>query len=121
MNSIETSRLILRPFTRDDLDRIAELMADPGFMSFSAAGAASREEAARFWSGMLERQTRNEPSQFASFGAMSSHSSAIAASSRKLSRRENRDLLSLHPSLGAASRPSARGGSRHAFALQLRA
>ena len=65
MNSIETARLTLRPFTADDLDRVAELMSDAGFMSFSAAGPANRDEAARFLERMLERQARNEPSQFA--------------------------------------------------------
>jgi RimJ/RimL family protein N-acetyltransferase len=32
---LETSRLILRPFAADDLDRIAELMANKDFMRFS--------------------------------------------------------------------------------------
>jgi ribosomal-protein-alanine N-acetyltransferase len=65
MNTIETARLTLRPFTPADLDRVAELMSDAGFMSFSAAGPADRDEAARFLERMLERHVRNEPSQFA--------------------------------------------------------
>jgi RimJ/RimL family protein N-acetyltransferase len=32
---IETPRLILRPFAADDLDRMAELMANEDFMRFS--------------------------------------------------------------------------------------
>lgn len=32
---LETARLILRPFAADDLDRVAELMANKDFMRFS--------------------------------------------------------------------------------------
>jgi hypothetical protein len=32
---LETSPLILRPFAADDLDRMAELMANKDFMRFS--------------------------------------------------------------------------------------
>ena len=32
---LETPRLILRPFAADDLDRMAELMANKDFMRFS--------------------------------------------------------------------------------------
>jgi len=33
--TLETPRLILRPFAADDLDRMAELMANKDFMRFS--------------------------------------------------------------------------------------
>ena len=65
MNSIETKRLILRPFTPTDLDRFAELSSDAGFMSFSGRGPYSREEAAAFLDRMLARQAAGHPSQFA--------------------------------------------------------
>jgi RimJ/RimL family protein N-acetyltransferase len=45
---IETQRLILRPFREEDLDLLAELMANPDFMRFrSALFHASKR--LRFW------------------------------------------------------------------------
>lgn len=44
---IETPRLILRHFTAEDLDALAELMANPDFMRFSS-GVFTREQAANF-------------------------------------------------------------------------
>ena len=40
---LQTPRLILRPFRADDLDRLAELMANPEFMRFSL-GPYTREQ-----------------------------------------------------------------------------
>src|SRR4051812_14518018 len=37
MPRIETTRLLLRSFTENDLDRMAELMADNDFMRFSSS------------------------------------------------------------------------------------
>jgi len=44
---LETPRLILRPFAADDLDRMAELMADKDFMRFSI-GAMTQDQTKSF-------------------------------------------------------------------------
>jgi hypothetical protein len=44
---LETPRLILRPFTIEDLDRMAELMANKDFMRFSM-GPMTREQVQGF-------------------------------------------------------------------------
>jgi RimJ/RimL family protein N-acetyltransferase len=41
---LETPCLILRPFAADDLDRMAELMANKDFMRFSMADDARANE-----------------------------------------------------------------------------
>jgi RimJ/RimL family protein N-acetyltransferase len=41
---LETPRLILRPFAADDLDRMAELMANKDFMRFSMGPMTQEHE-----------------------------------------------------------------------------
>lgn len=65
MTTLETPRLILRKFTEDDLDRLAELMSDPGFMKFSGSGPFTRGEAAASLERMLAAERAGRPSQFA--------------------------------------------------------
>jgi ribosomal-protein-alanine N-acetyltransferase len=64
MPTIETTRLRLRSFDDDDLDRMAELMADEGFMRFSL-GVFSREQTAGFLKKVRTRDRTGLPSQFA--------------------------------------------------------
>jgi RimJ/RimL family protein N-acetyltransferase len=64
MVTLETPRLLLRPFTEDDLDRIAALMADKDFMRFSL-GVSTREQSAAFLDKMRARDRAGLPSQFA--------------------------------------------------------
>jgi RimJ/RimL family protein N-acetyltransferase len=64
MPFLKTSRLLLRSFTGDDLDRMAELMADQDFMRFSL-GAFSREQTAGFLEKVRARDRAGLPSQFA--------------------------------------------------------
>jgi RimJ/RimL family protein N-acetyltransferase len=44
---LETERLILREFRRDDLDAFAETLADPAVMQYIAGDGLSREDACR--------------------------------------------------------------------------
>jgi [ribosomal protein S5]-alanine N-acetyltransferase len=60
----ETSRLILRPFAADDLDRIAELMANKDFMRFSM-GPMTREQTQSFLDKVIGWDREGLPSQFA--------------------------------------------------------
>lgn len=64
MPTIETPRLRLRSFDDDDLDRMAELMADDDFMRFSL-GVFSREQTAAFLEKVRARDRAGLPSQFA--------------------------------------------------------
>ncbi|PYK85993.1 MAG: hypothetical protein DMF47_08120 [Verrucomicrobia bacterium] len=61
---LETSRLILRPFREEDVDLLAELMANEDFMRFSL-GVYSCKQTAAFLEKILARQNRALPSQFA--------------------------------------------------------
>jgi ribosomal-protein-alanine N-acetyltransferase len=61
---LETQRLILRPFCEDDLDRLAELMANRDFMRFSL-GVFSREKTEAFLEKILSWDRNDQPSQFA--------------------------------------------------------
>jgi ribosomal-protein-alanine N-acetyltransferase len=63
MPMIETTRLLLRSFAEDDLDRMAELMADNDFMRFSL-GAFSREQTGAFLDKVRARDRKGLPSQF---------------------------------------------------------
>jgi RimJ/RimL family protein N-acetyltransferase len=64
MPTIETTRLRLRSFDDNDLDRMAELMADEDFMRFSL-GVFSREQTAGFLEKVRARDRAGLPSQFA--------------------------------------------------------
>ena len=62
---IQTERLILRHFMKADLDRLAELMADPDFMRFST-GVFTREATERFlFDRVIAPARAGLPSQFA--------------------------------------------------------
>jgi RimJ/RimL family protein N-acetyltransferase len=65
MNSLETPRLILRDFAPADLDRLAELCANDGFMQFSAKGPLTRAEAETLFERIHVRTRCGEPTQFA--------------------------------------------------------
>jgi ribosomal-protein-alanine N-acetyltransferase len=62
--TLETARLILRPFRGEDIDLLAELMVNPDFMRFSL-GAFSREQTASFLEKLIDWDRRRLPSQFA--------------------------------------------------------
>jgi len=64
MPILETARLILRPFRADDVDLMAELMANPDFMRFSL-GVYSREQTTAFVEKVINWQRDGLPSQFA--------------------------------------------------------
>ena len=64
MAVLETSRLILRPFREDDVDFLAELMANRDFMRFSL-GPYTREQVLAFLEKLLCWQNANKPSLFA--------------------------------------------------------
>jgi ribosomal-protein-alanine N-acetyltransferase len=62
--SLQTDRLILRRFDWDDLDRMSELMANPGFMRFSL-GVYSRERTEEFLRKVIGWDNCGIPSLFA--------------------------------------------------------
>jgi RimJ/RimL family protein N-acetyltransferase len=64
MFTIKTGRLELRPFQENDLDALADLMANADFMRFSLS-PLSREKTAEFLEKMQTRDRAGEPSQFA--------------------------------------------------------
>ena len=61
---LETPRVILRPFTMEDLDRMAELMANKDFMRFSM-GPLTREQTQTFLEKVIGWDCDGSPSQFA--------------------------------------------------------
>jgi [ribosomal protein S5]-alanine N-acetyltransferase len=61
---LETPRLILRPFTIEDLDRMAELMTHKDFMRFSM-GPLTREQTQAFLEKVIGWDRDGLPSQFA--------------------------------------------------------
>jgi ribosomal-protein-alanine N-acetyltransferase len=61
---LETPRLILRPFTIEDLDRLAHLMANKDFMRFSM-GPLTREKVQDFLNKVMGWARDGLPSQFA--------------------------------------------------------
>jgi len=63
--TLETPRLILRPFAADDLDRMAELMANKDFMRFSTVGPMTREQTQNFLDKVIGWYRDGLPSQFA--------------------------------------------------------
>ena len=52
MQATETPRLILRPFTDDDLDAVAELFGNAEVMRFSLYGTKSRDQCAEWLAGV---------------------------------------------------------------------
>jgi [ribosomal protein S5]-alanine N-acetyltransferase len=64
ITALQTSRLNLRPFSEDDLDDLAALMANMDFMRFSL-GVFSREQTAGFLEKVRGRDRKGLPSQFA--------------------------------------------------------
>ena len=64
MPVLETSRLILRPFCEEDVDLLAELMANTDFMRFSL-GVFTREQSGAFLDKIIGWERRGLPSQFA--------------------------------------------------------
>lgn len=61
---LQTSRLILRPFAIDDLERMAELFANDDFMRFST-GLFTRTQTAAFLDKVIGCDRAGLPSQFA--------------------------------------------------------
>ncbi len=61
---IETERIVLRPFRPDDIDPLAELLANPDFMRFSL-GPYDRAKTAIFLNRILTWQREGVPSLFA--------------------------------------------------------
>ena len=61
---LNTPRLILQPFRAEDVDLLAELMANPDFMRFSL-GPFSREQTVAFLEKVLSWDRAGLPSQFA--------------------------------------------------------
>jgi RimJ/RimL family protein N-acetyltransferase len=64
MPVLETPRLILRPFREEDVDLLAELMANTDFMRFSL-GVFTREQTRAFLDKIIGWERRGLPSQFA--------------------------------------------------------
>jgi ribosomal-protein-alanine N-acetyltransferase len=64
MPTLETPRLILRSFREEDIDRLAELMANPDFMRFSL-GPYMREQTQTVLQKFLAWNQAGLPSQFA--------------------------------------------------------
>jgi ribosomal-protein-alanine N-acetyltransferase len=67
---LETPHVILRPFAADDLDRMAELMANKDFMRFSTAASPARtpmtrEQTQSFLDKVIAWDREGLPSQFA--------------------------------------------------------
>ena len=66
MPILETRRLTLRPFQKDDVDLLAPLMADAEFMRFSL-GPYDREQTAAFIEKLIGWERAGMPSLFALF------------------------------------------------------
>ena len=62
--TLETARLILQPFREEDVDVLAELMANADFMRFSL-GVFSRDQTISFLEKLIDWDRRGRPSQFA--------------------------------------------------------
>ena len=63
-STLQTARLFLRPFRRDDLDAMSALMVNPDFMRFST-GPYSRGQTAAFLDKIIGWDEAGLPSQFA--------------------------------------------------------
>jgi RimJ/RimL family protein N-acetyltransferase len=65
MATLETARLLLRPFQREDVDLMAELFANPDFMRFSLGVFTKREQTVAFVEKVMGWDAAGMPSQFA--------------------------------------------------------
>ena len=65
MTALQTPRLLLRKFSADDLDRLAELTANEGFMRFSGHSAYDRVQTEAMLERLLAPARLGKPSQFA--------------------------------------------------------
>jgi RimJ/RimL family protein N-acetyltransferase len=63
--TIETKRLLLRPFREEDLDRLIELFQNPGFMRFGNGMLYTREQTTAVLEKLLNWTRAGLPSQFA--------------------------------------------------------
>src|ERR1043166_4748037 len=66
MSILETARITLRPFRKEDVDLLAPLMANADFMRFSL-GVYDREQTASFVDKLIAWERAGLPSQFALF------------------------------------------------------
>jgi RimJ/RimL family protein N-acetyltransferase len=66
MSILETARMTLRPFRKEDVDLLAPLMANADFMRFSL-GVYDREQTASFVDKLIAWERAGLPSQFALF------------------------------------------------------
>jgi RimJ/RimL family protein N-acetyltransferase len=64
MATLETERLILRPFREQDVGLMAQLFANPDFMRFSP-GAYTREQTQAVLQKFISWEQAGLPSQFA--------------------------------------------------------
>jgi ribosomal-protein-alanine N-acetyltransferase len=62
---LETERLILRSFQIEDIDRMAELFANPDFMRFSLGAFTERKKTVDFIEKVMGWDRASMPSQFA--------------------------------------------------------
>lgn len=65
MTHLQTPRLFLRQFSATDINRLAELTSNEGFMRFSGGSVFSREQAEAMLERMLVPTRLGKPSQFA--------------------------------------------------------
>src|ERR1041384_8832334 len=65
MPTLETERLILRSFCKEDIDRMAQLFANPDFMRFSLGVFTERKQAVAFIEKVMGWDRAGIPSQFA--------------------------------------------------------
>ena len=65
--NLETARLILRPFRKEDVDRMAQLFANPDFMRFSLGVFTERKQTVAFVEKVIRWDRAGIPSQFAVF------------------------------------------------------
>jgi RimJ/RimL family protein N-acetyltransferase len=64
IESLETERLIMRPFTREDLDDLSRLQAEESFCWFPLRRGMHREETARFLDRVLDNTASHERPAF---------------------------------------------------------
>ena len=65
MPILETARLILRSFREEDVDRMAQLFANPDFMRFSLGVFTERKQTIAFVEKVIGWDRAGTPSQFA--------------------------------------------------------